>query len=49
MLVKDWHWRLHLSIVLVNLLKSPVLGTKYPFGVFLRKRGSLDDWDIQDL
>ena len=26
-----------------KFVKSPVLGTKYPFGVFLRKRGSLDE------
>ena len=33
--------RLHLGVGLASLLKSPVLGLKYPFGVFLRKRDSL--------
>ena len=44
---KCWLWRSYLDIYLVNELKSPVLTPKYPYGVFLRKNGSLSGLGYQ--
>ena len=43
MLVKDCHWRSHLSIGLAYKLKSPALAPKYSFALFLQKNGSLGE------